>query len=171
MTRRFRPRASVAHRRLKTVSAAAALSTIAAFISVTPAIARVPAGHMMNVGTGRCLDSNYNRAVYLNVCWPNDNYQKWHVNGSGEIVDNQTGRCLDANHHQGVFTNPCQPNPSVENATRYELWSSGIDNRNQVGWENEGENAWALDANNHQGVFTAPYAYQDRYQLWVGVLP
>jgi hypothetical protein len=161
-----------ARRRLSAVSAVATLSTVATFILAAPAMASVPPGHIMNLGTGRCLDSNYNGAVYLNSCLPSDNYQKWHtINDGSEIVDNQTGRCLDANHHQGVFTNPCPPNPTLRDASQYDLWASGVDNRNEVTWENEGEGAWALDANNHQGVFTAPYNYLDRYQTWIGVLP
>jgi len=170
----LKPQTTLARRRTRAASAVAALSLIAGLMFAAPTIASVPAGHMMNLGTGRCLDSSYKGAVYLNPCWPNDNYQKWHlIFGGGMIVNNQTGRCLDANHHQGVFTNPCARNPTLRDASRYELWSSGApaSNLSQVTWENEGADAWALDANSHQGVFIKPYVSNDRYQTWVGVHP
>ena len=173
----------VGRRVAHTAVCAAALTAVAVFaalFSTSSAVARiasplggmptVPPGHIMNVGTGGCLDSNYKGAVYLSPCWPNDKYQKWHLTDGGtDIVDNQTGRCLDANHHQGVFTNRCSTDDL------YEIWSPAVVN-GEANWENEGEGAWALDANNHH-VFTAPYASRNRYQnhdrdqVWIGPLP
>jgi hypothetical protein len=143
---------------------AAALSIAGGLILAAPAMASVPPDHIVNVRTGGCLDSNLRGAVYLNPhCWPGDNYQRWHINGS-EIVDDQTGRCLDANRHQGVFTNVCSA------ADPYETWKPKVSNGAEVTWQNKGEGGWVLDGNIHQGVFTQPYTNSgfqtDPYQKW-----
>ena len=84
-----------------------------------------PPGHIEDIGLSRCLDSNYNGAVYTNPCWSNDTFQKWHtVNiefGDNKLLqNNQTGRCLDANRHQAPFTERCNPKDY------YQMWDGSL---------------------------------------------
>ncbi len=94
----------------------ATLLAVAALAGVAPATALGdgPTGQIIDVQTGRCLDSNVHGDVYALSC-NGGNYQNWREASDGEFVDGQTGRCLDSNGNGDVYTLPC-------NGGLYQKW-------------------------------------------------
>lgn len=73
---------------------------------------------IVNRAYGNCLDSGYDRRVYLNPCGSGNYYQQWQRVGS-TFVNMQTGLCLDGNSSGRIYTNPCSPNQG----NAYQRWS------------------------------------------------
>src|SRR5262245_16836462 len=94
--------------RLLAVTALGATSLV---VIATPAQAAPPnPGIIRNWKTGRCLDSNWDGAVYTLGCNGGD-YQKWKVEyfslSKYQIKNVATGRCINQDGWGEVYTSPC----------------------------------------------------------------
>jgi len=114
--------------------------------------------------TGRCLDSNYNGAVYNNSC-NSGNYQRWYFAAgyATTIQDEQTGLCLTntyAGNPGGLATGACIGAPN-------QVWYV---NQGQYGWQIKNYSTGQCLDSNYSGPPGAAYSLGCNggpYQIWV----